>query len=95
MRKLIALILVAGLSASPAMAQISGATGLGGNAFGGGVPSPSAVNAGFISATVVGTGDAPDGSFFNADAQTQMAAHKARWARIEARKLKKSETKLQ
>jgi hypothetical protein len=82
MRKLIALILVAGLSAFPAMAQISGATGLG-------------VNAGFISATVVGTGDAPDGSFFNADAQTQMAAHKARWARIEARKLKKSETKLQ
>jgi hypothetical protein len=88
MRKLIALVLVAGLSASPVLAQVTyGVSGFG-TGFGGGAPSPSVVNAGFSTPIAIGTGSAPDGSFFSADAQAQMAAHKARWARIEAKKLR-------
>lgn len=81
MRKFTALILVAGLSVSPAIAQTYGATG-----FGGGAPNPGVIVAGFSTAIATGSGNAPINSFFNANGQTQMAAHRARWARIEARK---------
>lgn len=82
MRKFMSLILVAGLSASPAMAQVAGFSAPEGSRF----PTTFAVT---TSAT------APAGSFFNADGKAQMAAHKARWARIEAKKLNKAQTKVQ
>lgn len=93
MRKFIALILVAGLSVSPAIAQSYGVSGFA-TGFGGGAPNLGVVVAGFSTAIVTGSGNAPNNSFFNADGQAQMAAHKARWARIEAKALAKTQAKL-
>jgi hypothetical protein len=86
MRKFIALFLVASVSVSPALAQTYGVSGFA-TGFGGSAPSPSVVNAGFSTPTTAGLwAQTPNNSFFSADAQAQMTAHKARWARIEAKK---------
>lgn len=88
MRKYGLFLVSAALVAAPAAAQTYG----GGGSFSGYAGTTS----GFAGVSPsAGFGEAPASyrSFFFADGPTQLAAHKARWARIEARRLQRAKEK--
>jgi hypothetical protein len=94
MRKYGLFLVSAALVAVPAAAQTYG------SGFGVGVSAGSpASTVGYISTAGGGAGAAGGPasyrSFFNADGPTQLAAHKARWARIEAKRQQRALEKAQ
>lgn len=88
MRKYGLFLVSVALVAVPAVAQTYGGGSMGMSAGTAGSPSSYAAIGGVAGVT-------PTSSFSNADGPTQLAAHKARWARIEARRAQRALEKAQ